>query len=400
MEKNLIMADTQSDPGTVRLSLTVATGARCFDLVEDESKLGPEDWAWRFLRLSLDYQMAYGRACAKIRDNLGPKPPEIAQMGTAFIGLNRKVSVDEQLCRDRFGLSAWLDPNLIELPMLNDEGSWFAPLKSIVAEPRFDALKPNPFGYRVVHKYLEHRAGNGLSTEGRPAEFERASGRQPWMDATVWFAVDCSVPPDGQIATIHAIARQYALEMREGQLTASAFYYEQPEVCSLPEYPPFSEVSLPKARAATSVGSNDVAVWRLAKISLIGPVSQDIKECRALLQKEHEAIVASNLAKKPFQQRFRPFLDGTREGVGMDGSTLKAYLTIAEFLAKNVTKSSQIISELAKRGAGESGPGGKSGWLADQFERTVLFDAHAKRAKAYVDEGYKWLVHSQNPPID
>lgn len=113
-------------------------------------------------------------------------------------------------------------------------------------------------------------------------------------------------------------------------------------------------------------------MWRLVKLSLVGPTGQDLKKCRTLLQQEHQALVQGRLAKKPFQERFRPNLDGTSEGVGMDGNALKAYVIIAECHLAGITKSEDIISVLAEKSAGSETspePSKRFDWLGDREER-------------------------------
>ena len=92
-------------------------------------------------------------------------------------------------------------------------------------------------------------------------------------------------------------------------------------------------------------------------------------------------------------------LEGTREGVGKDGNVLKAYVIVAECHLATITNSMDIVEVLAEKGAGSQVYSkNKYNWLDDKSVRAVLFDGHAKKAKAYVLEGYKWLIHSQNAP--
>ena len=387
----------------VELSLSVAKGVAPFELTGGEREMGPEDWAWRFLRLNEDYRKAFCEVFAKYAKEDTPsacekKSSNLDEYFSFYAHLARSGPlVDEHICRERFGLSTWLPPTLTSLPKLGRDESWFAPLRSIVAEARFSALKKERLGYRLVHKHLESRCAFP-SSEARGKIRTYKNGGRPWMDASVWFAVDCSIPPEGQLKTIASIAKRYAELMRQGDLSKHAFYQEEPVVKELGNDPVFAEMEFRCPFAATARAIDRTNLWRMMKLCLVGATSADIQACRGLLHTEHAKLVASGLAAPPFRERLKMALDGTHDGVGKDGNPIKAYVIIAECRSGGMKHSKDIVNFLSQKGAGSLVAGERFNWLDDCEERAILFDGYAQKADEYIRGGYKWLIHSQNPP--
>src|ERR1035437_3037031 len=113
---------------------------------------------------------------------------------------------------------------------------------------------------------MEYRSDLPSGIERHRGKTNSAKGKEPWMDASVWFAVDCSIPPDAQLASIEFIADQYAKEMRLGELTSSAFYSEEPEVKPIKNHPLYAELSLRQGFAAVDEDPNNPTVWRLVRV--------------------------------------------------------------------------------------------------------------------------------------
>jgi hypothetical protein len=392
---------------SLELSLSVAKGAKCFEFESDEWALKPDDWAWRFLRLNPEYRQAFDEATEKhiekTRTMQGDSKSSPMPPGYSVNDAREDLVINVEYCRNTFGLSAWLDPNQPNLPKLNDGESWFAPLMSVIAEPRFDALEVGTFGYRVRHRYLEHQRGPFVANEPSRSQLLSSNHSEPWMDSTVSFAVDCSVPVDGQLATIAYIADKYAAEMREGKLPKSAFYSDVPTVKPLKGDRLFAGTRFRPPYCPTDKLSNTADAWRVVRFSLVGHPLRDIEKCRAKLQKEREMLLNEKLVEAPFLGKYRPYLDGSVDGIGMDGRSLKAFVILAECWKKGITKSADIIDLLTNKGAGREVKGESptvkiSSWEAGRDKRINLYNGHAKRANAYVLGGYKWLIHSQNPP--
>ncbi len=65
----------------IGLTVQIDPGQRCFDLNEEDKLMGPDDWAWRFLRLNKQYQNSYLEAYGKRRlviDEAGFRPKPIS----------------------------------------------------------------------------------------------------------------------------------------------------------------------------------------------------------------------------------------------------------------------------------------------------------------------------------
>ena len=375
--------------GHFQLSLTVSTSNKCFALTAKEREMGPDDWAWRFLRLNSEYRQAFEN----------PEPYASAQATRSLLAPTERFLSDPDLCQRLFGISTLLHPVIRELPKRQSNESWFAPLRSITAEPRFSAIEKELFGYRVLHKHLEsaHYPPPVKEESQRP----KANDNNRWMDSDVWFAIDCSVPPDAQLATIESVATRYAEEMRKEGLTKSHYYCNDPAITDYRDCSPFLEMQFPKAYASTADLADSKSTWRMLRLSLVGVTEKEIDKCRTALRKIHAGFVRDGLAQQPVRERFKPELDGTRDGFGRDGSTLKAYVIIAEcVLLGGLTDPKDIVRCLAEKGAGSGVLGasqGKYKWIDELDERAYLFETYIKRAKEYVEGGYKWLVFSQNP---
>ena len=120
------------------LSLRIAGLNAPFTLSGLERDFGPEEWAWQFLRLNTGYQREYAQALAN-RD-----PDETCPSGALdcrHMHPERKILASELLCRRQFGLSTWLDPNAMQLPVLKDGESWFYPLTKSVDSPEEPSLR-------------------------------------------------------------------------------------------------------------------------------------------------------------------------------------------------------------------------------------------------------------------
>ena len=305
----------------VKLSFSVGKGRKCFELTpkeKDEMGMKPDDWAWRFLRLNEEYRQAYADADARARQAAltdsamkgCPKPPD-------YVLPSQRVTFNVAECRQRFGLSTWLDPEELVLPSLEDGESWFAPLMSVVAETRFSALKSTLFGYKVLHKHLEvGSTTNNPPYKARGMESSASKKRHPWMDGSVWFAIDCSIPPDGQLASIDFIAKQYADEMRKENLTKFHYYQEEPVIQALSIEPDFAGIKFRAPFASNAIAPVSFETWRMLRIGLVGPHVRDIEICRLALKNAHLELVAAALVGTPFKDKFKIDLEGNYENGG------------------------------------------------------------------------------------
>jgi hypothetical protein len=374
----------------VNFSLSVGRAYSPFSLTESEGELGPDDWAWRFLRLGADYRQAYLDAKNKQDEN-----PQSRTGAAKYSDVNehRTVFVDEQSCRETFGLSTWRDPELSFLPRLGDGASWFSPLRSVVVDP---ASARTGIDFNVGHGVfglLKRRIEPCLIVE-------RLYGSK--VSASISFSVDCSVPPDGQLKSVKSIATQYARQLRLAGRTADEFASDRGLII-LGRGNLFSRSEFRAVLASASPNHNPEEFWRLIGIDVVGNPGRYYEKYRSLLLKEYKSLVKAKLAKEPDHWRFWPRLsDSQGRGAGSpsDGHTLKAYVMIAECVTAGIVDSRKILAVLEGEGAGSEMPkqlpDGWHGWAA-KGPRTARFDLYKESAAKYVKAGYKWLIHSQNP---
>ena len=348
--------------------------------------MGPNDWAWRFLRLKRGYRQAYQNARLAQAENLKSRTGAWPDKGSYE---HRTIYVNENDCRRLFGLSTWLDPDLHGLPKLEDGQSWFAPLQSVAVHPESISgvvYSDGVFGYRPWDK-------------PRVSPIRLEEPRSPG----VWFAIDCSVPPDAQFLSVEFIVNQYGTRLRQEDLNPRDFFLiKEAVVLPLVGDRLFKEEDFQHTWGATDQLTKKADAWRLIRVDTIHTPDKNIKECHRQLKDEHAKLIKSGKAM-PNHQRFRIQLDGDETGVGMDGNALKAYVILAECHLAGITDSKEIVRLLANQGAGSKIPeepaskGRKREWIDDIEERAVLFDAHVERAKSFVRDGYKWLIYAQKP---
>lgn len=377
----------------IELSLEIAKGVAPFELVEREHLLKPDDWAWQFLRLSPEYRAAYAEASCKQREDptsrvmAGPWPHEqVAE---------RQVFVDERICHKRFGLSTWLSPEHLRLPQLKKDQSWYWPLKAVVHWSEFITgaeVSDGTFGPSTPRPKPKPPKQHPQTPTGI-----RVADRKP---AAVWFAVDCSVPPDAQIRSIRHKAKDYADQLRKAGYTSRHLHHCQHTVKALVGDKNFNsgDLSLP---AAAADGVDDPAeLWRLVCVDVLGAANEQVDECRELLGAEHRWLVQSGLAKPPENERLRLNLGSTRSTPDSltDGHALKAYVLIEQCRLAGKTSPADIVAYVERK-AYEGTPTSRPSealddWLAGRVGRVA---GYLEKAHLYVSGGYKWLIHAERP---
>ena len=200
-----------------KLSLSVAPDLAPFALSKQEKEMTPEDWAWHFLRLNQDYRDAYSAALEKQTAN-----PQSRTGMSRFRReyLHRTIYVDEQECRDRFGLSTWLDPKNHSLPELGDGRSWFAPLRAVCVRYSPDLKAIDFSACDDLFGLLKQPARSGIKVDVRDGNGSRC---KPSLTAVIDFIVDVSVPLNGQMASVIWLTHRYAEMFRESVLSPSEF---------------------------------------------------------------------------------------------------------------------------------------------------------------------------------
>jgi hypothetical protein len=401
-----------------QLSLKITPGDVPFDLIGKETRLGPEDWAWQFLRLNDDYRKAYRTAHEKQQH---AAVSETRQPGRIVIRhAYRNVFADEGTCRSRFGLSTWLDPKHTRLPELERGESWFSPLSPIditsthvVFVPSH--IPPHPTALRISPVHTEmafYVATNGLFGRAEKHNVENITGGPlRYQRPHLFFLVDSSVPPAGQLHEIENFVGYIRKRMVAAVCTAPLPFRgrrTQATVEALNErlalaFPSLRQVVRPLALGAKPCDTS--AVLSVAKLDFRMPLKENIAVIRDQLTARHEKLVADGVAAPPPRVRFRRELSAPRKPDGMtltDGHSLKAYAIIAELqqIAGRDLTSAEVERIITERShvAGGGQPAGLSlswdEWLAKRVHRIAGYIDHARR---FVAGDYRWLIYTQKP---
>ncbi|CAJ7340906.1 Uncharacterised protein [Burkholderia pseudomallei] len=359
-----------------------------FALDRREKEFGPDDTAWQFLRWNPDYREAFHRlrsekcdadALEAILAHLKAPNPDVL------------VGAQDETCRRRFGIAAWLDPDEDRLPELkNPDDSWFfalmrplqedAMLKFRQREASYETrpggpwvtVRETPFGYRDV-----------LQTgPRRPARLPVQ--KEDHHERLVFTAIDCSVPIDAQLVALERLARKHRKYWNEHIRTT-----DTPHVVIEP-------IGWNDVIRQTRV--EDANFWRTVGIDALGPIRKQIEKCRATLSPIHRGLHDDDVILR-FGERF-PMPKAPRgEGAAHTSNRyLKALLLIAERIPPDDFTTDDIDAErpgLAHEIARELGivHANRPPWMRVFDEGMSTW--HLRRAKSLVTHFYAWLVHAQ-----
>ncbi|CAJ4818305.1 transcriptional regulator domain-containing protein [Burkholderia pseudomallei] len=359
-----------------------------FALDRREKEFGPDDTAWQFLRWNPDYREAFHRlrgekhdadALEAILSHMQDPNPDVL------------VCAQDETCRRRFGIAAWLDPDEERLPELKNPGdSWFFPLMRPLQEDTmlkfwqreasygtrpggpWVTVRETPFGYRDVLRTGPRRPARS------PAQKENHQER------LVFTAIDCSVPIDAQLMALEKLVR-----------THREYWNQQIRTTDTPHV------------VIEPVGWNDVIrqsrtedadFWRTVGIDALGPIRKQIEECRSSLSRIHQRLHDDDAVLR-FGERFpMPKAPGGEGAAHSRNRYLKALLMIAERIPPDAFKTDDIDAErpgLAHEIAKELGivHANRPPWMRIFDEGMSTW--HLRRAKSLVTHFYAWLVHAQ-----
>lgn len=396
-----------------QLSLKITPGDAPFDLIGTESRFGPEDWAWQFLRLNDDYQKAYRTAQEQQQHAAGneTRQPERIVLRHAC----RNILADEDNCRNRFGLSTWLDPQQTRLPELERGESWFSPLSPIeitstqapIVPPQLAALWPHHTAHFETAFYV---ATNGVFGRAEKHNVENVFGeRLRYQRPHLFFLVDSSVPPAGQLLEIENFVRYVRERMKGAVCTAPAPFRQRKtqatvEVLNEKLAGAFlRQVAPPLARGDRAC--DPAALWSVVKLDFRVALKENIAIIRDRLTKRHKELVANGVAAKPLWDRLRHKLSAPRKTGDIaltDGHGLKAYAVIAELrqiAGRDLTPTEieRVITErscLANSGQPDKLPKLLDEWFANRVDR---IKGYIDYARDFVAGDYRWLIYTQQP---
>ncbi|WP_273163404.1 hypothetical protein [Massilia timonae] len=398
----------------VRNDLNLTPGLP-FELSEEELNYQPEDWAWSFLRLNENYRTAY-KAHALDEDE------DLSQVLDGQQAPGLKPDRDGTCGRD-FGLAAWIPPSAKVLPRLkNKSDSWFFPLKRPVAEdyrrtevskipyrrpwsrylPHLDAYphilaNETHFGYRMP-PFVPSPVLKLPSFSRKP--YSQYIEAPPPFDAStlglVWAAVDCSIPPAGQVSALTNLAQvvRSAL-MAEGW--KSKKNVRNVEIEHVNKSDAFAHMVFLCSERATDKVTSHQDVWRAVMIDSLAPIGYQKETLLKGLWRIHRELIADGLAQEPRFLRFKNTLAVTerrQEGalqLSSGGSYLKALQILAQLIQLGYSDPAEVAQIIGLRSASNRYIGS---W-ALHFDNDI--DQHIADAQQMIAAGYRLLIHEQKP---
>lgn len=384
------------------LSLPLLPGDEPFGLSETE-RLGPEDWAWLFLRMNCDYVEGFKRASSAANEN-----DTLQQFCQGTLDSDTIPDRDGS-CRSRFGLAAWLNPDLKRLPKLCCEGSWFFPLIQPIlenykdtAEGENELIAPNRRQYLPTPQFLKIREGifGYLPPSNRPyfppdpprrpSENSFYESPAPNINAaweTVYVAVDCSVPVDGQM-----IALKWLAEINRKHLQGFRYKTHKhpiaPKIINVGESAAFSHLKFWRS-AKGSYDAHASEFWFAFCIDVLGPYGLQLEAHKKLLSLKHSELLDQGLVRSIPPCRLGP-LPAMRDGNG--GNYLKALVVVYE-LHRLLNSTRNIVNALGFEKFRYPN-GSQSAWRLNFADK---IDDYIEKASVFVKGDYRWFIHQQKP---
>jgi hypothetical protein len=379
------------------LLLPLGSKAMPFALSDRERAFGPEDWAWLFLSMNEKYAEAFEEHVQKCDvNNRGP------HCGSEFAEeVGNKVWLDyDGQCASQFGIAAWLRPTTDTLPRLySKDDSWFFPLKRPIAEDyrRSEVsekkyFRSGPIYSRQLDKYPHLVANETTFGYRRPLNTPAAQQSPDEAFGIIWVAVDCSVPPEGQLSALRALAtanREHLMAF--GRKTND--YLDSFSVEDTFDSDAFKHLLFKKAVGATATLQDPTIVWRAVQIDALGPIVKQTEKLTSTLRTVHHDLVRKGLAVSSHSLRFQNALPSVKDRDGElrnGGSYLKALLVIAELArwghnANNIARITGVVGGNHRY---------RYNWQK-QFHENI--EKYIDEALHMVEGGYRLLVHAQKP---
>lgn len=399
----------------VRSGLNLTPGLLPFELSEEESTYQPDDWAWAFLRLNDNYRTAYKTHANDTDEDLSE---ELA--GPQILGLKPDR---DGTCARAYGLAVWMPPSEKVFPQLKHASdSWFFPLKRPIAEdyrrtevstvhykrawerhvPHLDTYahilaNQARFGYRtppfVPSPVLE------LPSFPRKPHSQYMRALPPFDASTlglVWVAIDCSIPPAGQVSALTDLAQvvRSAL-MAEGW--KSRRNLRNVEIQQVGKSDAFAHMVFLRSEGATDKVTDHQEVWRAVMIDSLAPIGHQKESLLKELWSIHRSLIADGLAQAPRFLRFKNTLSLSHRGqsgapqLSSGGSYLKALRILAQLSQQGYTEPAEVAQIIGLRSASDRYIGS---W-ALHFEAGI--DQHIRDALQMIAGGYRMLIHEQKP---
>lgn len=376
-----------------QLSLKISPDEAPFALSKDEEEFGPDDWAWLFLRLNKTYQSAYANH---------PKTSNESKI-LEFVHEEDQGNIHADLvgsCRRSFGLAAWLNYTQKILPKLNDEeDSWFAPLKAAIPEDHWRRAVSKEIYTRLtdplsrrLDRYPYHLIREtpfGYQTAGLPSTVGHGA---PVEWGWIAFAVDCSVPPNGQIASLKKVAKKVRnILIGHRKLTDDSL--NETMILEIENSDVFNYMNFKIAGGAEDHVRDYEMLWRAVYLNVLGPITLQIDKILSELKIVHQKLQDDGLAKPSRHQRFKNKLDSSKDPDGVSrngGSYLKCLILLAQLNDKghDHNEIAQILDICSPTGRY------KNTWRQQLHEK---LDDYIDEAALMINGGYRILIQAQKP---
>lgn len=346
------------------LSLKISPRNLPFDLVGPEMRLGPDDWAWLFLRLNKKYRAEFLNAQAQELKDGNRNSPE------------------------QFGIISWIDPKYLRLPDRNFATTWFQPLIEPVEATEWDA---DAFPDQIPPQSPNF-------SQQRAALPRDLLSREGGVSTVVWYAIDCSLPTDGQLKFVQDSAKDYRNWFKEQEVAKRPLNLD---ICrsSIPlDYCRYFDAQGFDFAAGLKVSAPDSSVyWRAICVDVFDSIAPQLDKYRKELNAIYRGYLPDGRVERPLLERLRfffPDLDIDYGENDTDGFPLKALVLVAELSLRGLSDQeiATFVTENSSYKTLTDGPG--RNWVSDLQQRIPTYRQHATK---FVDGGYRWLVRAQKP---
>lgn len=393
-----------------KLTLPLSTSEKPFKLEGIENDFCCDDWAWLFLRLNKEYQMAF-REQQKNRSEIAfnNHSSPTASDSNSFMD-------EDGSCSSKFGLSAWLNPDLKFLPPLEEKNaSWFFPLARLVyADPlrtevtsNYDmSERPLLSNKETPHKILlADETPFGYRRRSNPRITEILDLLHDKHKNLISVAIDCGRPPEAQLRALSILGKITRTHlMNRGVSTVDRYRFRQ--VLKVQESKHFAQIKFKTSgdtREPTGKPEKqDMSeFWRVITLDALEPISMQMKKFSTLLKKEYKYFLDNGLLidESPIPGHYKINLPTfPKKGIlAHGGNYLKAVLAVHELneltKSKNAPVDANLIMRLIKGNRSEMDPA--NAWIK-HFQENIE-DKYVPEGINLIQGGYRWLIACQKP---